>query len=159
MNFLKSILCLALMCSCFTSDAQSLRYQIYEESRGWHPWVKENTIVGERSKRIEAVKILPFDFPAGASLRYRAYVKDDGWQAWVTAGETAGTEEEDRRIEAIEIELTNFPGQSVCYWIWTGYREGTTRDVPRKYEACDGQMAGTNQRRKPLEQIRIWLTP
>ncbi|MGB5237404.1 MAG: hypothetical protein WBN59_07180, partial [Flavobacteriaceae bacterium] len=118
-----------------------------------------NTIVGERGKRIEAIKILPFDFPPGASLQYRVHIKTDGWQPWTNAGETAGTEDEDRRIEAIEIKLTNFPGQSVCYWIWTGYRESTTRDVPRKYEACDGQLAGTTQRRKPLEQLRIWLTP
>ncbi len=159
MDFLKTIFCLALLSICFMGNAQTLRYQIYQESSGWDPWVKENTIVGERGKRIEAIKILPFEFPAGASLRYRVLVKADGWQDWVSAGETAGTEDEDRRIEAIEIELTNFPGQSLCYWIWTGYREGTTRDVPRKYEACDGQMAGTTQRRKPLEQIRIWLTP
>ncbi|MEN8788828.1 MAG: hypothetical protein ABF295_04875 [Flavobacteriaceae bacterium] len=155
----KPLFTLLIIFACYISEAQSIRYQIYEETRGWHPWVKENTIVGERSKRIEAIKILPFDFPPGASIQYRVHLKTDGWQSWVNAGETAGTEEEDRRIEGIEIKLTNFPGQSVCYWTWTGYREGTTRDIPRKYEACDGQLAGTTQRKKPIEQIRIWLTP
>jgi hypothetical protein len=159
MRILKLILVLTLVYSCFKVEAQTLRYQIYEESRGWHPWVKENTIIGERKKRIEAIKILPFEFPPGASIQYRVRVKTDGWQSWVEAGKTAGTEGEDRRIEGIEIKLTNFPGQSVCYWIWTGYREGTTTDIPRKYESCDGQLAGTLNRKKPVEQIRIWLTP
>ncbi|MGI9547094.1 MAG: hypothetical protein ACR2MM_07650 [Flavobacteriaceae bacterium] len=159
MHKLKLIITLSLIYTCFTTEAQSIRYQINEEYKGWHPWVKENTIVGERNRRIEAIKILPFDFPAGASIQYRVRVKTAGWQPWVEAGEIAGTEGEDRRIEAIEVKLTNFPGQSVCYWTWTGYREGTTTDIPRKYEACDGQMAGTITRKKPIEQLRIWLTP
>ena len=115
--------------------------------------------MGERDKKIEAIKILPLEFPAGASLKYRVRVKNDGWLNWVNAGEVAGIVGEGRRIEAIEIELINYPGQSVCYWIWTGYREGTTTDIPRKYEACDGQIAGTLTRKKPIEQLRIWLTP
>jgi hypothetical protein len=159
MNKLRLVITLSLLCTCFIGEAQSIRYKVYEQIIGWHPWVRENTIVGERAKRIEAIQILPFDFPPDASIKYRVHVKSNGWLPWVKAGEVAGTEGEDRRIDAIEIELTNFPGQSVCYWTWTGYREGTTRDIPRKYEACDGQMAGTTNRKKPIEQIRIWLTP
>ena len=108
MHKLKLLFTLSLVITCFISEAQSIRYQINEEYKGWHPWVKENTIVGERNRRIEAIKILPFDFPAGASIQYRVRVKTAGWQPWVEAGETAGTEGEDRRIEAIEIKTDKF---------------------------------------------------
>ena len=43
--------------------------------------------------------------PEGYYLQYRVLVQDYGWMRWVNEGETAGTINEWRRIEAIQIRI------------------------------------------------------
>lgn len=59
-----------------------------------------------KKKRMEAVKIKLSDFDGNSGLTYRTHVSDVGWQNWVSSNERAGTEGQNKPIEAIEISLS-----------------------------------------------------
>lgn len=86
------------------------------------------------------------------SISYRTHVQGIGWQGYVKDGDMSGTSGQSRRLEAINISLSNLP-----------YNGGITyRTHVQKYGwqewKADGQMAGTSGEGKRLEAIQIQLT-
>lgn len=86
-----------------------------------------------------------------ATVMYRTHVQSYGWQTWKKNGQLSGTTE-DKRLEAIQIQLTNksYTGgikyqlhvQSIGWQDWVS----------------DGAMGGTSGMAKRVEGIRIILT-
>lgn len=99
---------------------------------------------------MEAIKIHLIDAPKDAKIKYSIHVKDLGWQPAVYDGEQAGTTGEERRAEAIKVELENVPDFSVQYRVHmkdTGWSEW----------ACDGEQAGTTGESRRIEAIEVRL--
>lgn len=85
-------------------------------------------------------------------LSYRVHVQTYGWQDWKTDGETAGTNGESKRLEAIQINLENQP-----YEGGIEYRVHVQTYGWQDWKA-DGETAGTSGESKRLEAIQIRLT-
>ncbi len=87
----------------------------------------------------------------GLSLLYRTHVQTYGWQKYVSAGRMSGTSGKSKRLEGINIRLTNAPCSGTIQYRthvqrlgWQGWRS-------------NGAMAGTSGRRLRLEAIEIRL--
>lgn len=78
-------------------------------------------------------------------VTYRAHISGQGWTDWLFDGQTAGTEGQGKKIEAIEISME---GCSVLYQVhikdygWSGWVK-------------DGDTAGTTGKNLRLESIMI----
>ena len=86
------------------------------------------------------------------SVLYRTHVQGIGWQEGVKDGAMSGTSGQSKRLEAINMVLSNVPyGNGITYrthvqtYGWQGWK-------------FDGQMAGTSGESKRLEAIQIQLT-
>ena len=96
---------------------------------------------------------------ANVNIAYRTHVQTFGWQGWKYNGQMSGTSGQAKRLEGINIKLTNKPySGSIVYTThvqsigWQG-----NENNPNTWFR-DGQMAGTSGRAKRLEAIRIALT-
>ena len=93
----------------FAKYSGSIRYKSYIEGSGWEKvWKKNAEISGSvgKSKRIEQIKIeLTGDVQNYYDIYYRVHIQGFGWLGWAKNGESAGSEEFDFRIEAIEIKF------------------------------------------------------
>ena len=87
------------------------------------------------------------------SVSYRVHIQDNGWLDMVENGETAGTTGQKKRIEALQLELTDVEGLSgsinyrvhVQNYGWLGTMK-------------DGQAAGTTGEKRQVEAVQIYLT-
>ena len=93
------------------------------------------------------------------NIAYRTHVQTYGWQGWKYNGQMSGTSGQAKRLEGINIKLTNKPySGSIVYtthvqtygWQGNENNQNTWRH--------DGQMSGTSGEAKRLEAIRINLT-
>jgi len=93
------------------------------------------------------------------NIAYRTHVQTYGWQGWKYNGQMSGTSGQAKRLEGINIKLTNKPySGSIVYtthvqtygWQGNENNQNTWRH--------DGQMSGTSGQAKRLEAIRINLT-
>ena len=96
---------------------------------------------------------------ANVNIAYRTHVQSFGWQGWKYNGVMSGTSGKAKRLEGINIKLTNKPySGSIVYTThvqsigWQG-----NENNPNTWFR-DGRMAGTSGRAKRLEAIRIALT-
>ena len=93
------------------------------------------------------------------NVEYRTHVQSFGWQGWKYNGVMSGTSGKAKRLEGINIKLTNKPyNGSIVYTTHVqslGW-QGNENNVNTWFR--DGQMAGTSGRAKRLEAIRIALT-
>ena len=93
------------------------------------------------------------------NIAYRTHVQSFGWQGWKYNGVMSGTSGKAKRLEGINIKLTNKPySGSIVYTTHVqsiGW-QGNENNVNTWFR--DGQMAGTSGRAKRLEAIRIALT-
>ena len=93
------------------------------------------------------------------NVEYRTHVQSFGWQGWKYNGVMSGTSGKAKRLEGINIKLTNKPYRgSIVYTTHVqsiGW-QGNENNVNTWFR--DGQMAGTSGRAKRLEAIRIALT-
>ena len=96
---------------------------------------------------------------ANVNVAYRTHVQTFGWQGWKYNGQMSGTSGQAKRLEGINIKLTNKPySGSIVYtthvqtygWQGNENNQNTWRH--------DGQMSGTSGQAKRLEAIRINLT-
>ena len=96
---------------------------------------------------------------ANVNIAYRTHVQSFGWQGWKYNGVMSGTSGKAKRLEGINIKLTNKPySGSIVYTTHVqsiGW-QGNENNVNAWFR--DGQMAGTSGRAKRLEAIRIALT-
>ena len=93
------------------------------------------------------------------NIAYRTHVQTYGWQGWKYNGQMSGTSGQAKRLEGINIKLTNKPySGSIVYtthvqtYGWQG-----NENNPNTWRR-DGDMSGTSGEAKRLEAIRIALT-
>ena len=108
----------------------------------------ETSGVGNKGLKTEAIKIRLRYAPEGASIKYRAHVQDEGWQDWVYDGEQAGTTGQNKKIEAIKIELEGLAKYTVEYRVYVQSKGWTDWYI-------DGETAGTTGKNLRLEAIQI----
>lgn len=89
-------------------------------------------------------------------LKYRVHVQDYGWQDWVSNGELSGTTGESKRLEGIEIVVTDEEGNPAEN-LHVEYRTHV-QDYGWQNWVSDGELAGTTGESKRLEAIQIRLT-
>ena len=140
-------------------------YRAYVQSYGWLDWAKDGEAAGtfDYAKRMEAIQIKlvekggaapgETDTPSKqAVLKYSTHVQTYGWKGWSFDGEQSGTTGQAKRLEAIQIELTDEMAEQydIYYRVhsqtygWLGW-------------AKNGESAGTEGLAKRLEAIEIRL--
>ena len=93
----------------------TLAIQAHVQDDGWQTWKHAGETIGTtgQSKRLEAVRI-KLEYPQNTpdenkytgNIEYRVHVQDIGWMGWQSAGATAGTTGQRKRIEAIQVRFT-----------------------------------------------------
>lgn len=86
------------------------------------------------------------------NIRYRTHIENIGWQAWRWNGAMSGTSGQSKRLEGIELQLSNK--------LYAGGIEYRThvQDIGWQGWRRDGVMSGTSGQSKRLEAIEIRLT-
>lgn len=84
------------------------------------------------------------------SISYQTHVQDYGWQSWKSNGEVSGTVGQSKRLEGINIKLSNING-SIEY-------KTHVQDIGWQDWKSNGQMSGTSGQSKRLEAIKVKLT-
>ena len=86
----------------------------------------------------------------GGSVRYRVSCQDGGWKDWVSEGDVAGTMDENKHLEAVQMELMGTVGKlyDIYYrtrvesYGWLGWSK-------------NGEPAGTDGYSKGIEAIQV----
>jgi len=86
---------------------------------------------------------------AAAGVTYSAHVASIGWLGWMSNGMVAGTEGQNRRMEAVMIKTSGSPAK-ICYQAHVAGK-GWLPTV------CDGAIAGTTGESRQMEAVKIWL--
>lgn len=84
------------------------------------------------------------------SISYQTHVQDYGWQTWKSNGEVSGTVGQSKRLEGINIKLSNING-SIEY-------QTHVQDIGWQDWKSNGQMSGTSGQSKRLEAIKVKLS-
>ena len=84
------------------------------------------------------------------SISYQTHVQDYGWQSWKSNGEVSGTVGQSKRLEGINIKLSNING-SIEY-------KTHVQDIGWQDWKLNGQMSGTSGQSKRLEAIKVKLS-
>ena len=95
------------------------------------------------------------------NVKYRTHVQTYGWQGFKYNGAMSGTSGQSKRLEGIEIEITNqmYDGDIVyTTHVQTYGWQGEPDDETRKGWMKNGEMSGTSGESKRLEAICIDLT-
>lgn len=86
-----------------------------------------------------------------ASILYRAHVQDTGWQSWVQNGDTAGTTGKNKRIEAINLKLSENIAGGIEY-------QAHVENIGWQDWVSNGQLSGTTGKNLQMEAVRIKLS-
>ncbi len=96
------------------------------------------------------------------NVTYRTHVQSFGWQGWKYNGQMSGTSGKAKRLEGININLTNKPYDGdIVYTTHVqkyGWKDGKPEDTTRATWKRNGAMSGTSGEAKRLEAICIDLT-
>lgn len=84
------------------------------------------------------------------SISYQTHVQDYGWQSWKSNGEVSGTVGQSKRLEGINIKLSNING-SIEY-------KTHVQDIGWQDWKSNGQISGTTGQSKRLEAIKVKLS-
>ena len=148
-------------------DMYDIYYRVHVPYRGWLGWAKNGEIAGSigLALRTEAIQIklvikgsqistegLPS--LTKPTLTYSSHVQDMGWMSYADEGKMAGTTNQKKRMEAIEISLSRtmsdffdiYYRMHVSNMGWLGW-------------AKNGETAGTIGGRIQSEAIEIKLVP
>lgn len=143
-------------------------YRVHAQHFGWLDWAKNGSSAGTEgyAYRLEAIEIRlvkkgekapgsvdnPFYIKDRTAVNYRTHVQTYGWQNWVKNGSLSGTAGQAKRLEAINIKLSD---QSV-----TGDIEYRTHVQTYGWQdwVKNGNLSGTSGKAKRLEAIQIRLT-
>ncbi|MCC8081989.1 MAG: hypothetical protein LIO80_08310 [Lachnospiraceae bacterium] len=152
-----------------TGDAAGdydIYYRVHCQTYGWTGWAKNGEAAGTYGydKRMEAIQITVI--PVGSSapgstsnvfrqsrIKYNVHVQSYGWQGSLVEGAYAGTTGLSKRLEAIQITLTE-PGEADSI----RYRVHVQTDGWENSWTTGGGTAGTTGEAKRLEAIQIELT-
>lgn len=95
-------------------------------------------------------------------VMYKTHVQSFGWQQWVYNGAMSGTEGKAKRLEGINIKLSNAPYQGgIVYTTHVqsyGWKDGNPETDKSTWKGKNGSMSGTSGEAKRLEAICIDLT-
>ncbi|WP_289782549.1 Ig-like domain-containing protein [Thomasclavelia cocleata] len=140
-------------------------YQVHAQEFGWLDWAKNGEPAGTAgySYRLEAIKIKLVQKDKAAPgetkkpyiqryVSYATHIQDIGWQTAKYDGEMSGTSGKSKRLEAINISLSNQQ--------YSGSIEYKThvQDYGWQEWKRNGETAGTAGKSKRLEAIQIKLT-
>lgn len=93
------------------------------------------------------------------NVEYRTHVQSFGWQGWKYNGTMSGTSGLAKRLEGINVRLTNKPYNGSIVYTTHVQSYGWQGDINNTNTWCrDGQMSGTSGKAKRLEAICIALT-
>lgn len=93
------------------------------------------------------------------NVEYRTHVQSFGWQGWKYNGTMSGTSGLAKRLEGINIRLTNKPYNGSIVYTTHVQSYGWQGNINNTNTWCrDGQMSGTSGKAKRLEAICIALT-
>ena len=118
---------------------------------------KEQPYVAAKQENI----VIPGDVNAPI-VSYKTHVQSFGWQKWVHNGAMSGTSGQAKRLEGINIKVTNCPYDGdIVYTTHVqtyGWKDGKPEDTTRASWKKNGEMSGTSGEAKRLEAICIDLT-
>jgi uncharacterized protein YjdB/C1A family cysteine protease len=111
--------------------------------------IKSASVLPYVSNGVSQTKVSGAD---SVHVAYQTHVQSYGWQSWKYDGAMSGTNGESKRIEAINIKLTNKD--------YSGGITYTTHVQSYGWQSwkSDGAMSGTSGEAKRIEAIRIKLT-
>ncbi len=147
------------------AENYDIYYRVHAQEFGWLGWAKNGESAGTAgySYRLEAIEVKLVEKGGKAPgstqdayrqryVSYQTHVQDIGWQGIKYDGDVAGTSGQSKRLEAINISLSN-P-------LYSGSIEYQThvQDIGWQGWKANGQIAGTSGQSKRLEAIRIKLT-
>ena len=95
------------------------------------------------------------------NVMYKTHVQTYGWQKWMINGQMSGTSGESKRLEGINIQLTNAPYDGDIVYtthVQTYGWQGKPDDESRAGWKKNGEMSGTSGEAKRLEAICVDLT-
>ncbi len=130
-------------------EIQSVQDKAYISASGAQP------VIGQADTSADAPAVGDAD---DTVVMYKTHVQTYGWQGWKANGGLAGTVGESKRLEAIDIKLSNkmYTGgiQYVTHVQTYGWQ--AAENNPATW-ARDGEASGTSGQSKRLEAIRISL--
>lgn len=138
-----------------------VEYRAHVQDYGWKDWSKNGDVSGTtgESKRIEAIDIKLSDTKYKGDIEYTTYVQGFGWQGnlddsstWNRNGETCGTTEQSKRVEAICIKLTGELEEKLDI-----YYRVHVQSYGWMAWAKNGEASGTTGYAKRVEGIQILL--
>jgi uncharacterized protein YjdB len=141
-------------------------YRVESRGYGWLDWAKNGESAGTvgLSKQMEAIEIVLVQKGGAApgatnkpiitkpTVVYSSQVQDIGWQAPASDGALSGTEGKSKRLEAIKINVQNWPYSGGITYSTNVQDTGWTNSV------TNGAISGTVGQDKRLEAIKINLT-
>ena len=139
-------------------------YRVHAQTFGWLGWAKNGECAGSEgySKRLEGIQIVLVKKGSNAPgsterpfvckmVKYQTHVQTYGWQAEKADGETSGTTGQSKRLESINVKLSDSIDGGIQYKTHVqtyGWQNWVT----------NGQNSGTTGQSKRLEAIQIQLT-
>lgn len=140
-------------------------YRMHVANYGWLGWAKNgatagSTGIGLRAEAIQ-IKIVKKNtsFSTGEkavltkpSLTYQAHIQDNGWLNTVNENSIAGTVGQNKRMEALIINLKDFDGKDGIQ-----YRAHVSSIGWQNWNSS-GEIAGTTGKSKAIEAIQIKLS-
>lgn len=141
-------------------------YRVHAEHFGWLDWAKNGEAAGTEGYdyRLEALEIQLVPKNSESNLRtsrpyriaptfvtYQPHVQSIGWKNWFKNGETGGTTNQSKRMEAIRIALTNKEYEGSVR-----YRSHVQSDGWHNW-VSEGELSGTSGQSKRVEAIAIEL--
>ncbi len=129
---------------------ESVMEDPYKSSGGSSP------ILGQESTDADNPVVAGADEPF---VMYKTHVQTYGWQQWVINGAMSGTSHESKRLEGINIKVSNMPYDGDIVYtthVQTYGWQGELEDQSTWKK--NGEMSGTNGESKRLEAICINLT-
>ena len=147
------------------AENYDIYYRVHAQTYGWLDWAKNGEYAGSAgaAKRLEAIELKLVKKGGEAPgvtdrtfvqpmLKYQTHVESYGWQGLVDGGAVAGTRNEAKRVEAVQIQLS---GQK-----YTGSIEYKVRVQGEGWRnfVNNGATAGTTGQKKAIEAIQIQLS-
>lgn len=92
----------------------ALEYRVHMQGSGWTGWTAAGQVCGitNQPKRLEAVEFRLVLAPICCSVGYQVHMKNDifsgtgGWGNWAYDGQMAGTTGQNRRVEAMRVQVS-----------------------------------------------------
>ncbi|WP_346216648.1 N-acetylmuramoyl-L-alanine amidase [Caldifermentibacillus hisashii] len=139
-------------------------YRVHVEDIGWMDWAKNGQTAGTEGlvKQIEAIEVKLVEKGGNApgstskpfllkpTIVYQSHVQDYGWMKVASNGHTSGTTGQNKRMEAIAINLegSSSIGGSITYSTYI-------QDMGWVSWVTNGQISGTVGLAKRMEAIKI----